>query len=282
LGTLGVSLSTCTLPGQSKSDRIKAGEMEVGLGIHGEPGLHRGEIKPADKIVDEVLQKIIAGDASTFKDKKITNAVLMVNNLGGTTALEIAIIVRRAVLYLKRREIIEVTRIISGPLMTSLEMAGFSITLFTADSDSLNHLDAACEIPAWPGCSNPEDMAEPRAAIVVSSTDKSNSGSSLSAESSEKLKTAIKSVADALIAAESELTALDKIVGDGDCGEAFQRGGKALLAELDNYNLAHPVDTLRSMADTVRNSMGGSSGGFYDLALRAAANSLVKSQDLSA
>ena len=71
--------------------------MEVGLGIHGEPGLHRGEIKPADKIVDEVLQKIIAGDASTFKDKKIKNAVLMINNLGGTTALEIAIIVRRAV-----------------------------------------------------------------------------------------------------------------------------------------------------------------------------------------
>jgi dihydroxyacetone kinase len=161
--------------------------------------------------------------------------------------------------------------------MTSLEMAGFSITLFTADADSLTNLDEACDIPAWPGCSNPQNMAEPRAAIVVSSADKNNSGASLSAESSQKLKTAIKTVAEALIAAESELTALDAKVGDGDCGEAFQRGGKALLAELDSYNLSHPVDVLRSMADTVRNSMGGSSGGFYDLALRAAANSLASS-----
>jgi dihydroxyacetone kinase len=56
--------------------------MEVGLGIHGEPGLHRGDVKQADAVVEEVLRKIISGDASTFKGKKISSAVLMVNNLG--------------------------------------------------------------------------------------------------------------------------------------------------------------------------------------------------------
>ena len=110
----------------------------------------------------------------------------------------------------------------------------------------------------------------------------SGKGIALTTEQSGSLKESIIAVAKALIEAESELTALDAKVGDGDCGEGFQRGGKAILADVENYPLTQPVDVLRCIADTVRNSMGGSSGAFYDLALRAASNKLEGSQNYSA
>ena len=72
--------------------------MEIGLGIHGEPGLFTSEIVKADDITDQVLNTILSGEAATFKchgDHK--HVVLMVNNLGGTTGIEICILVRRAI-----------------------------------------------------------------------------------------------------------------------------------------------------------------------------------------
>ena len=71
MGTLGVSLSTCTLPGQTKSDRIKSGEMEVGLGIHGEPGKDRRQSESADEIVDKIIKEIIGGDVSKLLEKEL-------------------------------------------------------------------------------------------------------------------------------------------------------------------------------------------------------------------
>ena len=135
VSTLGVSLSTCTLPGQSKSGRIPEGKMEVGLGIHGEPGLITAPIMKADDVADLVLLTIMEGGASTIKFSGAhTHPVLMVNNLGGTTPLEIFILLRRAVAYMKSKGH-AVERVVVGSLMTSLEMAGFSFSLFAATAE---------------------------------------------------------------------------------------------------------------------------------------------------
>ena len=212
------------------------------------------------------------GEAATIKfEGEHTHPVLMVNNLGGTTPLEIFILLRRAIENMKNAGI-PVERVVVGSLMTSLEMAGFSFSLFAATASQIAALDTPCSAPAWPGVSNPADKVEPKEALVDVVVKASGKGPTLSNENAEKLKGAVVAMANALIDSENELTELDTKTGDGDCGQAFSRGSKALLQNIENYSWTSPVDLLRGMADTVRDSMGGSSGGFYDLALRAAAN----------
>ena len=133
-------------------------------------------------------------------------------------------------------------------------------------------MDKECSAPAWPGVSNPADAQAPKEALVDPVAKASGKGPTLSKENADKLKESVIIMTNTLIAAEKELNELDSKVGDGDCGQAFTRGSLAIQQHIENYSWTSPVDLLRGMADTVRDSMGGSSGGFYDLALRAAAN----------
>jgi dihydroxyacetone kinase len=207
-------------------------------------------------------------------------------------------VVRAACEQLKTRGV-NVTRIVTGSLMTSLSMAGFTLTLLLpVGADDLVLLDAPCEASAWPGCANPAEqqrlreeaemesqlpcIALPEAASKKGASPTAYPAASgtpllLSAPAAASVKAAVIAAAKALIDAAGELNDLDSKVGDGDCGLAFKRGANALLADCDSYDFSSPVNTLRAMADSVRRSMGGSSGGFYDLALRAASNSLASS-----
>jgi dihydroxyacetone kinase-like protein len=135
--SMGVALTSCTVPAAGKPMfEIGDGEMEFGVGIHGEPGRRRDTLKSADEIADEMCAAI-AGDF----DARGKEALLFVNGFGATPLMELYLVYNAA-----RRAFeghgVKVVRTLVGNYVTSLDMAGLSITLSLLDGEMLKHWDA--------------------------------------------------------------------------------------------------------------------------------------------
>lgn len=141
--TMGVALTSCTVPrvGHPSFD-IAQDEMEIGMGIHGEPGIRRGKLKPADDIVDEMLAPILADLPYQGGDE----VDVLVNGLGGTPMEELYVMYRRVKQTLDARGI-AVHRVYVGEYATSMEMAGASISLLKLDDELKRLMDAAADTP---------------------------------------------------------------------------------------------------------------------------------------
>jgi dihydroxyacetone kinase-like protein len=139
--TMGVALAPCSLPQTRRSNfEIGDDEMEIGMGIHGEPGVARGPLEPADVIVDEMMDRILAEMGAPPGDR----AALLVNGLGSTPLMELYIMNRRVRQRLDAAGI-EVHATWVGNWCTSLEMAGASITLMHLDEELTALLDHPCD-----------------------------------------------------------------------------------------------------------------------------------------
>lgn len=139
--TLGVALAPCSLPQTRRANfEIAPGEMEIGMGIHGEPGMRREPLRPADAIVDEIMDAILAEMGAAAGER----VAVLVNSLGATPLMELYIMNRRIAQRLAAAGL-SVHRTLVGPLCTSLEMAGASITLMHLDDELQRLLDHPCE-----------------------------------------------------------------------------------------------------------------------------------------
>ena len=141
--TMGVALTSCTPP--AKGQPIFAlgdDEIEMGIGIHGEPGRRRAKLQPADAIVDEVFEAV----SSDLPFKKGDRVALMINGMGGTPFSELYLLYRKVALNCKASGF-EVVRNYVGNYCTSLEMAGFSLTLLRLDDELEQLLAAPAEVP---------------------------------------------------------------------------------------------------------------------------------------
>lgn len=142
--TMGVAISPCTVPAAGKPGfELSEGEMEVGIGIHGEPGTHRESIRPANEIVDALLERILADI-----DYNGREVAVLVNGSGGTPLMELFLINNRVQDVLSAKGI-KVYRTLVGNHMTSIEMQGFSLTLLRLDDELKELLDAPANTPAW-------------------------------------------------------------------------------------------------------------------------------------
>ena len=129
--SMGMALTSCTVPHVGKpSFDLPEDEMEIGIGIHGEPGRHRIKLEPADKITEMLLEPVV----EDLPYKEGDEVLLFVNSMGGTPLIELYIVYRKAVEMLEAKGI-KVVRNLIGPYITSLEMAGMSITLLKLDED---------------------------------------------------------------------------------------------------------------------------------------------------
>jgi dihydroxyacetone kinase-like protein len=139
--TVGVALSPCSLPQTRRPNfEIGADEMEIGMGIHGEPGVARGPLKTADAITDEMLDRILEEMAPSRGDK----VAVLVNSLGSTPLMELYIMNRRVRQRLDDIGVgVHATWV--GPYCTSLEMAGASVTLHRLDGELQLMLDHPCD-----------------------------------------------------------------------------------------------------------------------------------------
>lgn len=142
--SMGIALTSCTVPHVGKPTFVlPEDEMEVGVGIHGEPGRRRAKLLPADEIVELLMEPILHDLPFKSGDK----VLLFVNGLGGTPLVELYIVYRKAAEIAKKAGL-EITRNLVGSYITSLEMAGTSITLLRLDDELIRHWDAPVHTPA--------------------------------------------------------------------------------------------------------------------------------------
>lgn len=142
--TMGAAIRPCTVPAAGKPGfELAEDEMEVGIGIHGEPGTHREKIKPADEIVDMLLWQILADI-----DYSGSEVAVMVNSAGATPLMELFIIYNHVADVLAEKGI-KVYKSLVGEYMTSIEMEGFSISLLKLDDQLKELLDASADTPAF-------------------------------------------------------------------------------------------------------------------------------------
>ncbi len=142
--TMGAAITPCTVPAAGKPGfELAEDEMEVGIGIHGEPGTHREKVRPADEIVDHLLGQILADI-----DYAGSEVAVMVNGSGATPLMELFIINNRVADVLAEKGI-KVYKTFVGEYMTSIEMQGFSLSLLRLDEEMKQLLDAPADTPAW-------------------------------------------------------------------------------------------------------------------------------------
>ena len=138
IASMGVALTSCTVPAVGKPTfQISAKDMELGVGIHGEPGLKRAPLASADEIAAQLIGAIVK-DLSLKSGQSV---ILLVNGFGGTPLLELYLMVNSARTILAKSGI-NVVRHLTGSFVTSLEMAGCSITVAAVDDEILELWDA--------------------------------------------------------------------------------------------------------------------------------------------
>jgi len=143
--SMGMALSPCTVPAAGKpSFTLADNEVEIGMGIHGEPGTHRESIRTADETAEHLLNKIL-GDSELNTGDEVA---VMVNGLGGTPLMELYVVNRKIAAMLAEKNIV-IAKTYVGNYMTSLEMAGFSITVLKLDSELKELLLAPADTPAF-------------------------------------------------------------------------------------------------------------------------------------
>lgn len=267
LGSMGVALGSCTVPTAGKPGfALGEDEIELGLGIHGEKGVERTTIKPVDELVDTMLDAITRDRGL----KAGARVALLVNGLGATPPMELAIAARRALSHLRGKGI-TVAWAQAGDFLTALEMPGCSLSVLALDDERLALLEAPANAPAWRGSgligAKRHVVAAPPAAAAPSEAVAAGPLAGV-------LKQAALAVASAFDAAEAHLTDLDAKTGDGDLGASMVRGAEAIRAVPDSA-WATPASALAAMGDGLRRNIAGSSGPFYATALLRAAGRLA-------
>ena len=143
--SMGMSLSSCTVPAAGKANfTLGDDEVEIGMGIHGEPGTHREKISSADQIAEYLVSKILS-DISIVTGDEVS---VLINGLGSTPNMELYIVNKKVNEILKDKGI-KIHKTFIGEFMTSLEMAGCSISILKLDDELKSLLDAKANTPAF-------------------------------------------------------------------------------------------------------------------------------------
>ncbi|GIP41392.1 dihydroxyacetone kinase subunit DhaK [Paenibacillus sp. J31TS4] len=143
--TMGVALSPCSVPQTGKpSFELAEDEMEIGLGIHGEPGVEKGRLKSADEVTDLLVTRILEDMPLAAGDR----AAVLVNGLGSTSYMELFVVYRRAASRLEELGV-QISRSFVGEFVTSLEMGGCSISVMKLDDELQTMVDHPADTPMY-------------------------------------------------------------------------------------------------------------------------------------
>lgn len=291
--TIGVALSGCTLPGaQAPLFLLPPGEMGLGLGIHGEPGLADVPLPRAADLAQILVDRILA----ERPDPAAMRAAVILNGLGSTKYEELFVL-WRTVAALLREQRIGVVAPEVGELVTSLDMAGVSLTLMFLDDELQELWVAPALTPAFtrtglaaPTTADPSPRdAQPStrpanpsaddAAPVTTPAEPAGPGNRAAAQVGLHL---LGLAHRALAEAETELGRLDSVAGDGDHGRGMVRGCAAAVraASSQDERQAGVQDLLAAAGDAWAAQAGGTSGVLWGSALRAAGERLGNRNDI--
>lgn len=272
--SIGVALSPCSLPQTGKPNfTIGDEDMEIGMGLHGEPGIRRQKLAPADAVTDELMDAILAELDLTAGSR----VAVLVNGLGATSQIELYVIFRRVKQRLDALGI-DIHASWVGEYATSLEMAGASVTLMKLDDTLQALLDHPCRTPALVvGAFEKSDVsARSRKAV------KAAESTAAAPEKPRELLTEgdvtpaiframMHAVGEEIIAEKNWLSELDGVIGDGDHGVTMEIGWRAVQHALEDTQEDETIEGIcKRMAKAFLDAVGASSGPLYATAfLRA-------------
>uniref|UniRef100_A0A8D2J4E8 Triokinase/FMN cyclase n=1 Tax=Varanus komodoensis TaxID=61221 RepID=A0A8D2J4E8_VARKO len=272
MGTLGICLSPCSVPGSRPTFQIADDEFELGLG----------------KDVPDQIVKIMLDHMTNLSNESHVpltpgaSVVLVVNNLGGLSYLELGIMAGSAVRSLESRGV-HVARAFVGSFMTALEMAGVSLTLLLVDDELISLLDAATTAVAWSQPAKLHVSGHKRELMAPKERPEEQLSPSTRGTAYPQMRPVLARVCSTLLSLQEELNALDRASGDGDCGSTHARAARAIQEWLNTRPLlGHPSQVLSALAKLLLEKMGGSSGALYGLFLTAAAQPLQIADDAAA
>ena len=268
LWSLGVAMQTCNLPGSDEEEgRIKQGHVELGLGIHGEPGASVVDTQNSKAIIDTLVTplKAQAGDG---------RFAVLINNLGGVSALEMALLTKELAHSALKENIAYL--IGPAPLVSALDMKGFSLTLLKLNDLFEKALHEEVETLGW---QKPVAFAPLRTQEHSAIHDRVEFTPSANPQVGEYVSVAT----NTLIRLENRLNALDAKVGDGDTGSTFAQGAREIAQRLEENNLPlNDVSTLLLLVgERLATVMGGSSGVLMSIFFTAAGQKLHDGQSLA-
>ncbi|KAH8093308.1 dihydroxyacetone kinase [Cristinia sonorae] len=287
VATIGVGLEHCHVPGTAATQsHLSDSEIEIGMGIHNEPGNRRlSPVPPLGELVKQLLENVMSTTDTErsfvpFKGKG-DRVVLLVNNLGGMSELELGGLVGEATKGLQKRGA-TVERVIAGTFMTSLNMPGFSLTVLLLPdgqagaptaTEILELLDDTPNAPGWkwsagstPGQPSEEATTRNQAATTEGTL-------KIKAEDPKAFISAVQRACEALVKEEPEITRMDNIAGDGDCGLTLKDGAQAVLREVEAGRISGDdiVGSLIAISRVAEEQMGGTSGALYSIFFAALA-----------
>ncbi|CAK3801722.1 Dihydroxyacetone kinase 1 [Lecanosticta acicola] len=282
--SIGSSLAHVHVPGRGETEEeLKQDEIEIGMGIHNEPGSERTSAD-LTKTVGTMLKYMLDQndrDRAFLKVSSSDETVLLVNNLGGVSVLEMGGITTEVVHQLEKDYGIKPVRILSGTFMTSLNGLGFSISLLKLTNlgvgkPVLELLDAPSEAAGWSAAVNTKTWAKPpsqtRDAGRGAGGENKPCGLELDPAAATK---ALNHALDKLITAEPDITHYDTVVGDGDCGIGLKRGAEGIQKHLNGASSQKDAALyLDKIIDIVEMEMDGTSGALYAIFLNALAAGL--------
>ena len=262
--SIGMSLDTCTIPGMAKEARIAPGKAELGLGIHGEAGIEQVDFTDARAAIEMVAERL-APHVGPGRH------VALLNNLGSTTPLEMGVLAEELMRSRLGRQIGWMVG--PAPMMTSLDMRGFSVSLLPVTAEVERALMAPVAPVAWPGCLPVGPVATlplPDGLTPIQPLPSQNPAT----------RALIEDCCAVLIAAEGDLNALDAKSGDGDTGSTLATAARALVAALDRLPLADQTQLHRAIGQELSQTMGGSSGVLLAIFFAAAGDASAGGHDL--
>lgn len=261
LWSLGVAMQTCNLPGSDDEEgRIKQGHVELGLGIHGEPGASVVDTQNSKAIIDTLVTplKAQAGEG---------RFAVLINNLGGVSALEMALLTKELAHSALKESIAYL--IGPAPLVSALDMKGFSLTLLKLNDLFEKALHEEVETLGW---QKPVAFAPLRTVAHSAIHDRVE----YTPSENPQVEKSVSSVASTLIQLENRLNALDAKVGDGDTGSTFAQGARDIAQRLEEHAL--PLDDVSKLlllvGERLATVMGGSSGVLMSIFFTAAGQKL--------
>lgn len=268
LWSLGVAMQTCNLPrSDDEEGRIKKGHVELGLGIHGEPGASVVDTQNSRRII-ETLVKPLMEQAGKGR------FAVLINNLGGVSALEMALLTKELAHSALKEQIAYL--IGPAPLVSSLDMKGFSLSLLKLNDAFEKALTESVETLGW---------QKPVAFSPVKTLPHTAIHDSVEFTPSENAQVAagVRAVTQTLLDLENRLNALDAKVGDGDTGSTFAQGARDIAQRLEKKQL--PLNDLPKLlllvGERLATVMGGSSGVLMSIFFTAAGQKLQDGKPLA-
>ncbi|ODV86184.1 hypothetical protein CANARDRAFT_27445 [[Candida] arabinofermentans NRRL YB-2248] len=295
IASVNAGLDHVHIPTHDKSTnwgQLGPNELELGLGVHNEPGVQKLDYIPANEELIESMLKLLLDttdpERGFFKYDSGDQIVLQMNNLGGVAHLEMLNLMYETLNQLNVRYGIQISRVYLGHFVTSFNAPIFTLTLFNvtksvttqfSEDKLFEYLDKIVDATNWPvnlhKKSGPIDVSsriitnfehydeEKEAQKGIPSTNGSSKPVPDIIEEPELLNSIIKTAASNIIKKEPELTEWDTKMGDGDCGEGLKLGVEFILKKLEEEKFTQSgsvLITLKTILQIVKDDMGGTLG----------------------